>query len=977
MNYLKKHIFLKTFTLFLIIFGTLFYVRLDGVFKTIEQKFKLELIAHNNSTSELIRRHLLNAKKDLLYLADIHQALKKSIQHYEHEYRQDLELIIKPFMLQRNVFSQIRYLNLDGHEILRVDYKDGEATIVDKTDLQNKSSRYYVQESKVLNPGEIYLSKLDLNIENNIIEEPFNPMIRLSSPILDEHNKVVGYVIINYSGQAIIDELEKSNGQIHSMLLDKESYYLKSDNKGDEWGHVLKNGISFKNHHPQQWKQIISAPFGEFLIKSSFYAFLHLDPVKVLSPHRESLSKRNWVILSYISKDVVQNTFFEYIYSIWWIFLSVILIILLFSYLLTRYIKALNDINQRMDIAYEAFKHSSESIIVLNKNTEIIQVNRAFEKMTGYTENEVLFKNPKFLKDPAYRYEKSFFKEMWKSVNANGFWCGEVHNIRKNAESYVQHLSIGVVKRDAQVTHYIGVSSDITEHKQLEEQMTQARKIAEKANQTKNIFLANISHEIRTPMNAILGYCELIIGTKLDSQQHNYMTKTMNAAHSLLSILNDILDLSKIEAGQTNLTMIAFKPENIIKQSVDILLLSAQKKSLDLSYEVDENIPQYLIGDPERIRQVLINLIGNAIKFTETGSVHINLFALHKNVQNCTIEFTVSDTGIGIPRKDHSNLFEHFTQVDSSSTRQKGGTGLGLAICKQLIKAMGGSIEVESEPGNGSTFSFELNLEIVQSELSHYVPLPEYLFHFGNMHILLVEDNDENREVANTLLKKMGVDVDEAVNGEVAIDMVQKKRYDMVLMDIQMPKLDGLSATKILRSKGFTDLLIIALSAHTSETERKRSLDAGMNDHLNKPFTMYTLQDILLHWLPDKVTQKTEVSGSKVRSWVNEIPSMPGLVLNNEMSDYWLNKEDFLDRLKLFIRSTINESNRLHTMIDKKNVSTALKSLHKLKGSVKLYGANRLFEIIEQLETALNEEENSDISDLLYQLDAAVSELST
>jgi len=977
MNYLKKHIFLKIFTLFFILFGALFYLRLDGVFKTIEQKYKLELISHNSSTSELIQRHLLNAKKDLLYLADIYQALKKSIQHYEHEYIQDLELIIEPFMIQRNVYSQILYLNLDGQEILRVDHKDGEVTIADQTDLQNKSSHYYVKDSKILHPGEIYLSKLDLNIENDQIEEPYDSVIRLSSPVLDENNKISGYVIINYSGQAIIDELEKNDGQIHSLLLDKESHYLKSDTKDNEWGHLLKNDVSFKKHHPKQWKQIVSAPSGEFLLNSSFYAFLHLDPVQVVSPHRKSLSKRNWVILSYICKDIVQDTFFEYVYSIWWIIVSIILIALLFSYLLTRYIKVLNDVNQRMDIAYEAFKHSSDSIIVLNKNIEIIQVNRAFEKMTGYRENEVLFKNPKFLKDPAYRYEKSFFKEMWKKINTNEFWSGEVHNIRKNLEPYVQHLSIGVVKRDAKVTHYIGVSSDVTEHKRLEAQMIQARKVAEKANQAKNIFLANVSHEIRTPMNAILGYCELLTATQLDSQQSNYMTKTINAAHSLLSILNDMLDLSKIEAGQTRLKVLPFKPENIIKQSVDILSLSAQKKSLELTYEVDENIPEYLIGDPERIRQVLINLIGNAIKFTQTGSVHINLFTLHKNTQSCTIEFAVSDTGIGIAKQNHADLFEYFTQVDSSKTREKGGTGLGLAISKQLVKAMDGSIEVESEPGQGSTFSFKLKLDIAQSVPSKQILLPEYLFYFGNMYILLVEDNSENREVAGTLLKKMGIDVDEAVNGEVAIEMVRKKKYDMVLMDIQMPKLDGLSATKILRSEGFTDLLIIALSAHTSEIECKNSLDAGMNDHLNKPFTMYTLQNLLVQWLPNKIVKKIRVSNTKENSWVNQLPPIPGLVLDDEMSHYWLKKEDFLDKLKLFVHNTVKEANTLHTMIDKKNTSTALKSLHKLKGSVKLYGANRLFAIIEQLETVLKKNDNSDISDLLHQFDDAVSELSS
>lgn len=264
---------------------------------------------------------------------------------------------------------------------------------------------------------------------------------------------------------------------------------------------------------------------------------------------------------------------------------------------------------------------------------------------------------------------------------------------------------------------------------------------------------------------------------------------------------------------------------------------------------------------------------------------------------------------------------------------------------------------------------------IPQSIPSKRTPILSYLYHFSNMHLLLVDDSDENREVAGTLLKKMGADVDEAGNGEIAIEMIRKKRYDLVFMDIQMPNLDGLSAARALRNEGFTDLLIIALSGHTSQTQRQCSLDAGMNDHLSKPYTLNSLQSLLVHWLPDKIDQKIKVPDSQTSSWVSELPVTLGLVLSDEMSNYWLHKEDFLHKLKHFIHNTVEEYNRLHTMIDKKNISTALKSLHKIKGGVKLYGANHLYEIIEQLETLLNEDDDANVSDLLHQFNAAIAEL--
>lgn len=977
MKYIKRNTFLKTFAVFLLLVGTILYLRFDTVYKTMEQKYQFELHSHNKSKKALIERHLINAKHDLLYLADIYHALKTSVQHFDQEYLRDLELTITPFLLQSEVYSQVRYLNLAGKEILRLDYRNNKVHITDEDSLQDKSLRYYVKDSAILQKGEIYISRFDLNKEKGKIEKPYKSVIRLSTPIIDENNNICGYAVLNCTGESVVDELKKSDKQIHTILLNKDAYYLESENEADKWGFDLKNGITYQKNHPKQWNQVQSTKSGDFLEQDSYYAFLHLDPVDIVSPHRKAASKRNWTILSYVEKDVIYEKFFEYLYSMWWIFFAIIIIITFFSYLLARYIKAYHDANQRMDIAHEAFKHSSEGLIVLDRKVRIIQVNKAFEKLTGYSEKELLSKNPNILKDHDHTYSKTFFQDMWKSINEDGFWNGEVHNLKKSGEKYIQHLSIGVVRRDGDIKNYIGVCSDVTEHKQMESDLINAKETSEKANQAKDNFLANMSHEIRTPMNVILGFSELLSKTELNYQQKNYIDKTYSAANSLLYILNDILDLSKIAAGKLTISKAPFKPARLIQQCVDLLQLQASRKDLELTFEIDKNVPEYLIGDNERIRQILINLIGNAIKYTEKGSVHVDLSVIERTSDTCVIECVVTDTGIGILLNNQMGLFDHFTQVDNSATRKTGGTGLGLAICKQLVDAMDGYIDLESEHGSGSSFSFELKLEIPTSVPEITRILSEQTLQFKNLQILLVEDSEDNREVASAMLKNMGIHVDEASTGKIALDMVRKKHYDLVLMDIRMPDMDGLSATKILRDEGFNDLLIIAVSAHASEVDQQRSLDAGMNMHMSKPLHIKTLRDTLLHWFPDNVLKNNQINNLENDCWVNELPEIPGLILSYEMCDYWLRKENFLDKLEQFMRAIKEESAHVHKMIDKKETTSLLQRLHKLKGSVKLYGAKRLFESIVQLENALNSEGFSTLSDYLHEFDAALSEITT
>lgn len=524
---------------------------------------------------------------------------------------------------------------------------------------------------------------------------------------------------------------------------------------------------------------------------------------------------------------------------------------------------------------------------------------------------------------------------------------GQVYFLQANA--IVQHDS------KHQPIRMIGTNYDITERKHTEELLRQAKEAAELANRAKSNFLALMSHEIRTPINGVLGLAHLIHQTQLDSTQQEYLHQLENSASSLSKIVNDILDFSKIEADKLSLESIEFELDEILERLQAVLALKANEKHLDLQFEVGDTVPRRLVGDPLRLGQVAINLVNNAIKFTDRGRVTVSINECDRDpgAHTTTLQFSVHDTGIGLTSEQIEILFQPFTQVDPSTSRRQNGTGLGLTICQQLITLMGGAIEVQSELGCGSTFCFKLTLSyyesgdhaqmptmnlnrfpksheqdetlnsksddgsvpnlspdlnytlsptlkltrplpetnftqpkviessaldsaIVQPNIPTYLsthplklspqtyPLnqaPQYNSHPPQLPealVLVVEDNDVNQLVARKVLEQFGLSVELAVNGRQAIAQVLHRRYDLILMDIRMPEIDGLEATRRIRrlsqlgtqqTQYLKTVPIIAMTAHAFESDRQRSLDAGMNDHLNKPINPEILYATLTHWL--------------------------------------------------------------------------------------------------------------------------------
>ena len=372
----------------------------------------------------------------------------------------------------------------------------------------------------------------------------------------------------------------------------------------------------------------------------------------------------------------------------------------------------------------------------------------------------------------------------------------------------------------------------------------------------KSEFLANMSHEIRTPMNGVIGLLSLLERTRLDEEQQELVGTMRYSGRTLLGIVNDVLDFSKIEAGRMELEQIGFQPRELAEEAVKIVRSAADGKPLEVRCEVAREVPETLVGDPVRLRQVLLNLLNNAVKFTSEGEVALRIRAERTGPGEVLARFHVQDTGLGMSRHQLELLFQPFTQADSSTTRRFGGTGLGLAICKELVEKMGGEISVQSAPGEGSTFSFTARLAttglsggFADAEQGDDPPLDARFF---NATVLLVEDNPVNQTLARRMLDELGLRSDLAEDGLQALAAMRAKRYDLVLMDCQMPRMDGFQATREIRAMedDRRSVPIIALTANAMAGDRARVLDAGMDDYLAKPYDFEGLLAVLGRWLP-------------------------------------------------------------------------------------------------------------------------------
>lgn len=626
------------------------------------------------------------------------------------------------------------------------------------------------------------------------------------------------------------------------------------------------------------------------------------------------------------------------------------------------------------------FNGVGHAVIFTDANGIIRRINKAGLNLIEYSTEEVLGKLTPLafhdLEEIVSRAKEltielgvqvypNFETVVIKTRGDNNVDTNEWTYISKSGKRVPVWASVTCVKNtEGIILGYLVVSEDYTIKKQVEFELINAKNLAEQAVYAKDSFLANMSHEIRTPLNAIIGFTELITQSDLNSAQLNFVNNIQIAGDNLLLIINDILDLSKIEPGQLTIEYHPFNLKSILKHVYDLLIIKASEHNLEFNLFLDTSLPEFVVGDKGRINQIIMNLAGNAIKFTNEGEVTISVKKIAETDETYLLKFSVKDTGIGIPEDKLTFIFDRFTQAEASTTRKFGGTGLGLNIVKQLVELQNGQIQVKSELGSGSEFYFTLEFKKVDSSAVKIIKNNNSNKNsLGNLKILLCEDNILNQRLAENVIQKFGFQLDIANNGQEGIDLLIKNKYDLILMDLQMPVKDGYQTTIYIRKELKLDIPIIAMTAHSLVGEQQKCFDIGMNAYVAKPFKQQDLLDEI-HTVIEKRTQNQILTPldhgefSVLKSIKRSIDLSYFDELTGGQAGYDFKKE----MIDLFIAKVPTDLFLLEKAINEKDFSGLKRIAHDMKSSLSMFRLKKELKYLEKIEKSVN---LSDISNEL------------
>lgn len=767
--------------------------------------------------------------------------------------------VMREFSVSHGRYDQVRLLSMQGMELLRVNLVGDEARVVAQTELQDKSRRPYFLNSLDLQPGQIHVSPLELNIEHGLIERPFKPVVRFSLKVFAADGQPQGVLVLNYLAGRITEQLERLSGT--GQLVDGEGHLLFGP--GLALGDALYERPHIALSEPELWKVLTTAHDGQVWHRRGLYLVQPMHPLEMFGGQSlASGATFGWRAVSFVSHDRLVSLSFASSPAGLFVLLLLLAGLLIGLWLYAFY--SVRDQGRRQEALRLAREREEEfrnlvnaapgGILVCDEHGIMVHVNRAAEQLFGYQSGELNGKSvelllPERLQEDLPRLRDAYMASAPEYATLLTVSRGELSGRHSTGREIALSVSLNRIRRDDRQL-VIASITDIRSQKEHERQLRQARDEVEAASQAKSVFVASMSHEIRTPMNAVLGMLELVQQTRLDEAQLDYICKAEIAARSLLAILNDILDFSKIEAGKLSIEQAPFRIDDLLHALAVVLAPSVGQKPVEILIDSDPSIPAVLKGDGLRLQQVLLNLAGNAVKFTEKGEVVLSLRLQRMDNHTARVHFEVSDTGIGIAPDRLDAIFEGFSQAEDSTARCFGGTGLGLTISQQLVELMGGSLEVESIQHKGSRFWFELDLmlddECRALALSGAPQQP-----LRALRVLVVDDNAAARDTLVQICESFGWLTWTAASGFEAIEQVERavsdgSPFDLICMDWVMPGMDGLAAIHAIRGMEKShEPVILMVSARDREQLRARISEGrvGPDGCLMKPITPSMLLD--------------------------------------------------------------------------------------------------------------------------------------
>lgn len=631
-------------------------------------------------------------------------------------------------------------------------------------------------------------------------------------------------------------------------------------------------------------------------------------------------------------------------------------------------LKTTNMQRQESHYARSLIEASLDPLVTISIEGKITDVNKATVNITGMTLDELTGSD---FKD--YFTEPQKASEVYQKVFNKGAAANSPLTIRHKDGKLTDVLCNGsVYKNDiGNVLGVVIVARDVTYQKKIATELLEAKLFAEEAKikaedavKSKQQFLSNMSHEIRTPMNAIIGFTKVVLKTDLSPKQKEYLEAIKTSGDALIVLINDILDLAKVDAGKMLFEKTAFKMSSSISSMLHLFEPKIQEKNLELVKQYDNNIPEVLLGDPVRLHQIILNLVSNAVKFTTSGKITVSVQLIAEDAETVTIEFAVTDTGIGIPADKISMIFENFQQAFIGTSRLYGGTGLGLAIVKQLVEAQNGNIHVASKLNQGSVFSFTLPFQKTNAKAEPEIELAEIDSKKENIRVLVVEDIDLNQLLMKTLLDDFGFENDIASNGKIAIEKLQNETYDIVLMDLQMPVMNGFEATEYIRNIMNSKTPIIALTADVTTVDLAKCKAVGMDDYVAKPVDEKLLYKKIISWAK-KTTQLDEYKEEENTT----APKYINLDRINRLTKS--NPALMMEMITLYLEQTPPLIDAMKKSLHNKDWSSLQAAAHKMIPSFSLMGISADFEnMAKQVQEYANRQlHDDDLPHLVLQLE--------